>query len=277
MVDNIEKTTLENKQYISEMAKNLKIENMNFCNSRIADLMDMDELVDLINDDSIIKGSNVVSEIKIKTKLCSSNLNNIGNAGADDVGGIRRTKTVYDLPGFAELSRLYNDKYNASKGRFDKMSAKSKEEKKRNVDLLYTLFTGKPNPLQSGMFNGETLSPPNVIGPPHPTPHASRCTLDCCICASISFLSAPHTSDAGVWVCIWDNNSPLVDTTPTASFVPPMSMARKPEELDVFAKFNSARSGIRACLTQRCGNVFHTNFAHRSQLLLDDQNTTKHR
>jgi hypothetical protein len=119
---------------------------MNFCNSRIADLMDMDELADLINDDSIIKGSNVVSEIKIKTKLCSSNLNNIGNAGADDVGGIRRTKTVYDLPGFAELSRLYNDKYNTSKGRFDKMSAKSKEEKKRNVDLLYTLFTGNPNP-----------------------------------------------------------------------------------------------------------------------------------
>jgi hypothetical protein len=142
----IEKTTLENKHHISEMAKNLKIENMNFCNSRIADLMDMDELADLINDDSIIKGSNVVSEIKIKTKLCSSNLNNIGNAGADDVGGIRRTKTVYDLPGFAELSRLYNDKYNASKGRFDKMSAKSKEEKKRNVDLLYTLFTGNPNP-----------------------------------------------------------------------------------------------------------------------------------
>jgi len=50
------------------------------------------------------------------------------------------------LPGFAELSRLYNDKYNTSKGRFDRMSAKSREEKKRNVDLLYTLFTGNPNP-----------------------------------------------------------------------------------------------------------------------------------
>jgi len=156
-VDNIEKTTLENKQYISEMAKNLKIENMNFCNSRIADLIDIDELTDLVNDDSIVSGASSVSEIKIKTKLCSANLNNIGAGDGDGDGdgdgvgsgagdGIRRTKTVYDLPGFAELSRLYNDKYNVSKGRFDRMSAKSKEEKKRNVDLLYTLFTGNPNP-----------------------------------------------------------------------------------------------------------------------------------
>jgi hypothetical protein len=148
LVGNIEKTTLENKQYISEMAKDVKIEKLNFCNSRISDLMDMDELTDLINHDSIVNGKQSVSEIKIKTKLCSSNLNNTTNAGVGvGVGdSVHRTKTVYDLPGFAELSRLYNDKYNASKGRFDKMSAKSKEEKKRNVDLLYTLFTGNPNP-----------------------------------------------------------------------------------------------------------------------------------
>ena len=152
LVTNIEQTTLQDKQYISEMAKDVKIEKLNFCNSRISDLMDMDELTDLINHDSIINGKHSVSEIKIKTKLCSSNLNNTANAGVGvgvgvGVGdSIHRSKTVYDLPGFAELSRLYNDKYNASKGRFDKMSAKSKEEKKRNVDLLYTLFTGNPNP-----------------------------------------------------------------------------------------------------------------------------------
>ena len=144
LVSNIEQTTLQDKQYISEMAKDVKIEKLNFCNSRISDLMDMDELTDLINHDSIVNGQHSVSEIKIKTKLCSSNLNNTVNAGVGD--SIHRSKTVYDLPGFAELSRLYNDKYNASKGRFDKMSAKSKEEKKRNVDLLYTLFTGNPNP-----------------------------------------------------------------------------------------------------------------------------------
>ena len=152
LVSNIEQTTLQDKQYISEMAKDVKIEKLNFCNSRISDLMDMDELTDLINHDSIVNGKHSVSEIKIKTKLCSSNLNNIVNAGTGAGAGagvgdsIHRTKTVYDLPGFAELSRLYNDKYNTSKGRFDKMSAKSKEEKKRNVDLLYTLFTGNPNP-----------------------------------------------------------------------------------------------------------------------------------
>ena len=142
--DNIAITALENKQYIPEMAKNVKVENLNFCNSRISDLIDMEEISDLIDgknsipnkDDTGVKSTE--SEIKIKTKLCSSSLNNID--------GVGRTKTVYDLPGFAELTRLYNDKYNASKGRFDRMSAKSKEEKKKNVDLLYTLFTGDPKP-----------------------------------------------------------------------------------------------------------------------------------
>jgi hypothetical protein len=136
---------LENKQYIPEMAKNVKVENLNFCNSRISDLMDMEEITDLIDGKNSIPGRDGVgdgipkeSEIKIKTKLCSSNLNN--------VDGVGRTKTVYDLPGFAELTRLYNDKYNSSKGRFDRMSAKSREEKKKNVDLLYTLFTGDPKP-----------------------------------------------------------------------------------------------------------------------------------
>jgi hypothetical protein len=152
VVSTIEKTTLEDKHYISEMAKDVKVENLNFCNSRIADLIDMDEFADLIKEEGILDPKMSVSEIKIKTKLCSTNLNNsvnsvnAVNAGQDIGDNVRRTKTVYDLPGFAELSRLYNDKYNTSKGRFDRMSAKSREEKKRNVDLLYTLFTGKPNP-----------------------------------------------------------------------------------------------------------------------------------
>ena len=144
-IEDVEKTTLENKHYISEIAKDVKIENLNFCNSRIADLMDMDELTDLLDDVSTMNGEQPVSEIKIKTKLCSSNLNN-SSVGTGVGAGTGSVKTVYDLPGFAELSRLYNDKYNASKGRFDKMSAKSRDEKKRNIDLLYTLFTGNPNP-----------------------------------------------------------------------------------------------------------------------------------
>lgn len=149
VVSNIEKTKLEDKHYISEMAKDVKVENLNFCNSRIADLIDMDEFADLIKEEGILDPKLSVSEIKIKTKLCSTNLNNSVNsvnAGQDISDNIRRSKTVYDLPGFAELSRLYNDKYNTSKGRFDRMSAKSREEKKRNIDLLYTLFTGNPNP-----------------------------------------------------------------------------------------------------------------------------------
>lgn len=133
-------TTLEDKHYISEMAKDIKVENLNFCNSRISDLMDMEEITDLIDGKNVIEGGpEVVSTIKIKTNLCSTNLNN-------NTEGYSRKKTVYDLPGFAELSRLYYDRYNASKGRFDRMSTDSEEEKKRNVALLYTLFTGNKNP-----------------------------------------------------------------------------------------------------------------------------------
>ena len=133
-------TTLEDKHYISEMAQDIKVENLNFCNSRISDLMDMEEITDLMDGKNVIPGGvEAVSTIKIKTNLCSSNLNNNNE-------GYSRKKTVYDLPGFAELSRLYYDRYNVSKGRFDRMSAVSEHEKKRNVALLYTLFTGDKNP-----------------------------------------------------------------------------------------------------------------------------------
>lgn len=137
--EDIATATLENKQYIPDMVKEVKVENLNFCNSRISDLMDMDEIVDLADGKNLIPGQTIDSTIKIKTKLCSSNLNNNNE-------GYSRTKTVYDLPGFAELSRLYFDKYNVSKGRFDRMSSESENEKKRNVALLYTLFTGNRNP-----------------------------------------------------------------------------------------------------------------------------------
>jgi hypothetical protein len=137
--EDIATATLENKQYIPDMVKEVKVENLNFCNSRISDLMDMDEIVDLADGKNLIPGQTIDSTIKIKTKLCSSNLNNNNE-------GYSRTKTVYDLPGFAELSRLYFDKYNVSKGRFDRMSSESENEKKRNVALLYTLFTGNRSP-----------------------------------------------------------------------------------------------------------------------------------
>jgi hypothetical protein len=101
--------------------------------------MDMDEIANLADGKNLIPGQTLDSTIKIKTKLCSSNLNNNNE-------GYSHTKTVYDLPGFAELSRLYYDKYNVSKGRFDRMSSESENEKKRNVALLYTLFTGNRNP-----------------------------------------------------------------------------------------------------------------------------------
>jgi hypothetical protein len=47
-------TTLEDKHYISEMAQDIKVENLNFCNSRISDLMDMEEITNLIDGKNII-------------------------------------------------------------------------------------------------------------------------------------------------------------------------------------------------------------------------------
>jgi len=129
----IQYSTLQEKHEISNMAKDVKVENLNFCNSRISDLMDMDEV------SSLMDGTSGESVIKIKPRLCSSSLNNNNE-------GYTRQKSVYDLPGFAELSRLYFDRYNSSKRRFDRMSKESENEKKRNVALLYTLFTGNKNP-----------------------------------------------------------------------------------------------------------------------------------
>jgi hypothetical protein len=138
-IEEIKYSTLQQKHEISQMAKDVKVENLNFCNSRISDLMDMDEITSLLDGTNAISGTNGESVIQIKPKLCSSSLNNNNE-------GYTRQKSVYDLPGFAELSRLYFDKYNSSKKRFDRMSKESNNEKKRNVALLYTLFTGDKNP-----------------------------------------------------------------------------------------------------------------------------------
>ena len=135
----IQYSTLQEKHEISNMAKDVKVENLNFCNSRISDLMDMDEITSLIDGTNAVSGTNGEAVIKIKPRLCSSSLNNNNE-------GYIRQKSVYDLPGFAELSRLYFDRYNSSKKRFDRMSKESENEKKRNIALLYTLFTGNKNP-----------------------------------------------------------------------------------------------------------------------------------
>ena len=137
--EEIQYSSLQQKHEISQIANDVKIESLNFCNSRISDLMDMDEITSLIDGTNAVSGTNGESVIKIKPRLCSSSLNNNNE-------GYTRQKSVYDLPGFAELSRLYFDKYNSSKKRFDRMSKESENEKKRNIALLYTLFTGNKNP-----------------------------------------------------------------------------------------------------------------------------------
>jgi hypothetical protein len=86
----IQYSTLQEKHEISQMAKDVKVESLNFCNSRISDLMDMDEITSLLDGTNAISGTNGESVIKIKPRLCSSSLNN-NNEGYTR---IRRTKSV---------------------------------------------------------------------------------------------------------------------------------------------------------------------------------------
>ena len=54
------------------MAKDVKVENLNFCNSRISDLMDMDEITSFFDGTNAVSGTNGESVIRIKPRLCSS-------------------------------------------------------------------------------------------------------------------------------------------------------------------------------------------------------------
>ena len=86
--------------------------------------------------------------------------------------------------------------------------------------------SGKP--LQPGMLSGETVTPPSRIGPPHPTPHddgwipiaAARAST-----RSISEATPGHGSSGGVGIRSRTSTAPDRSTTPTSSFVPPMSTA----------------------------------------------------
>jgi len=131
--------SLQEKEQIPTNAYDISIENMNFCDSRISDLIDLDELKELSiseNEDNIIR---------IKPTICNNSLN---NKNIDT----NKNKTVYDLPGFKELDELYYDTFNINTGKFDKMSEESKKMKMQDISTLYQLFTGKtivPNHIKS--------------------------------------------------------------------------------------------------------------------------------
>ena len=116
---NSEKTvTLENKNTIPKNVPR-KIQKLNICDNRLSSLK-----FDKVGDGGLAK---------IHPNVCEINKTNAGNM-----------KSLADEPGIPELMTLYlDDKYDYSTGKFVGMSARTEMQFKRDLELMYTTFTGE--------------------------------------------------------------------------------------------------------------------------------------
>lgn len=108
------------------------IYKLNMCDNRVNTL---------INDEDYSKFSsnNVDDEINIHPKVCSANINDIGDA-----------KTLAEEPGIPELMELYlDDKYDYETGKFTGMLPQTQQIFQENLKNFYNKFTGnnKNNPV----------------------------------------------------------------------------------------------------------------------------------
>ena len=72
--------------------------------------------------------------VTLHPTVCSMNMNQHG-----------RLKTLADEPGIADLTKLYlDDEYDYSNGTFLGMSAETKAQHVKDLELFYTTFTGNP-------------------------------------------------------------------------------------------------------------------------------------
>ena len=107
--------------------------------------------------------------------------------------------------------------------------------------------TGTPR--HAGMFSGDTVSPPRVIGPPQPTPtathpSASRSSISRANVANSASGSLPD----GVGASWRASNAPSEATTPADSFVPPTSTATTREVMAArYRRVASARDDLSVC------------------------------
>ena len=80
-------------------------------------------------------GDDISDTITMQPKICDMNINKDGTP-----------KALSDEPGFPELMTLYlDDNYDYSTGTFTGMSDETKKQFQKDLQTLYTAFTGEPN------------------------------------------------------------------------------------------------------------------------------------
>ena len=117
-------------EHRSEIPKNVEptLTKVNLCNSRINSLMkDKTPLQNLSN-------NKLNDIINISSNFCTLNKTKEGN-----------NKILANEPGIPELETLYFDVYDYNTGQFSSMSENMKNKYKNDLQLFYSLFTGKKN------------------------------------------------------------------------------------------------------------------------------------
>lgn len=108
------KTPMSEKDTIPKNAKNRKITREGMCYNRINQLRHGQDFVNIPED----------GNVTIHPKLCTDK------------------NTLIDEPGIPELQSLYYDKYDYKTGSFNGMKDSTKREYQKDLNYLYTIFTG---------------------------------------------------------------------------------------------------------------------------------------
>jgi len=100
-----------------------QIYKLNICDNRISALQNKQTFTNIKPDEPVT----------IQPKICSINSSETGNV-----------RTLSEEPGIPQLRKLYNDdKYNYETGQFDGMSQATKKIFDEDLQIFYTVFTGK--------------------------------------------------------------------------------------------------------------------------------------
>lgn len=107
----------------------IKLNKINLCSERVNALVNGEQ--QSISDSG--------QPIKIKPNFCQMNMKQHDTAHM----GVKVNKTLGDEPGIAQLDKLYNDIYDYDAGKFLGKSKEMKEKYNKDLQALYTAFTGK--------------------------------------------------------------------------------------------------------------------------------------
>ena len=114
----------EHRKDIPEGAKPT-ISKSNLCSNRLNALMKDNTII------NALEMNNKTKTVDVSTKFCNMNVDKDG-----------ASKTMLDEAGIPELEILYYDVYNYNTGKFTSMSPEMTKEYQKNLQTLYTIFTG---------------------------------------------------------------------------------------------------------------------------------------